>query len=153
MLLLRFQEEARWKIMDIERCYKILEVDPDSSLEEVRQAYRDSVSIWHPDRFGGSNPRLVRKAEQKLKEINEAYETLISSLSGPGKTDRRKDEHDASGASRENRQPPGGKSRRDHDSAFSSRTEAVAEAGTRMLLTASSQLMNMLRRWIDADRA
>ena len=139
--------------MDIERCYKILEVDPDSSLEEVRQAYRDSVSIWHPDRFGGSNPRLVRKAEQKLKEINEAYETLIPALSGLGKTGCCKDEHDASGASGENRQPPSGKSRRNHDSAFSSRTEAVAEVGTRILLTASSQLMKMLRRWIDADGA
>ncbi len=146
-------EEARWKIMDIERCYKILELDPDSSLEELRQAYRDSVSIWHPDRFGGSNPRLIRKAEGKLKEINEAYETLISSLSGLEKAGRRKDEQSAFGASGENRQPPGGKSRKNHESAFSSRTEAVAEAGTRMLLTASSQLMKMFRRWIDADEA
>jgi curved DNA-binding protein CbpA len=139
--------------MDIERCYKILELDPDSSLAEVRQAYRDSVSIWHPDRFGGSNPRLIRKAEGKLKEINEAYETLVSSLSGLGKTGRRKDEQSASGASGENRQPPLGKNRMNPESAFSSRTEAVAEAGTRILLTASSQLMKMFRRWIDADGA
>ena len=113
--------------MDIKRCYEILELDPDSSLEEVRQAYRDSVSIWHPDRFGGSNPRLAKRAEEKLKEINEAYETLVLFLSGPGK------------------ETPGG--------ACSSKTEAFAEAGTRILLTASSQLMKMFRRWIDADEA
>jgi len=35
------------------------------------------VNIWHPDRFS-SNPRLKQKAENKLKEINEAYEAMQS---------------------------------------------------------------------------
>ena len=55
--------------MDIERCYEILEITPEASLEEVRQAYRDSVSVWHPDRFGERNPRLARRAEEKVKQI------------------------------------------------------------------------------------
>src|SRR5262249_51493194 len=31
--------------------------------------------IWHPDRFGG-NPRLQRKAQEKLKQLNLAYKRL-----------------------------------------------------------------------------
>jgi curved DNA-binding protein CbpA len=37
------------------------------------------ANVWHPDRFVG-NPRLQKKAEEKLKEINAAYE-YIKSLS------------------------------------------------------------------------
>jgi len=61
--------------MDIKRCFDILEVNPGASPNELKQAYKDIVSVWHPDRFS-SNPRLKQKAEEKLKEINEAYETL-----------------------------------------------------------------------------
>lgn len=62
--------------MDIKRCFEILEIDADASLDEVNQAYRDLVSIWHPDRFSG-NLRLKIKSEAKLKEINEAYRKTI----------------------------------------------------------------------------
>ena len=63
--------------MDIQRSLKILELGEGASEEEVRQAYKDIVSVWHPDRFP-NNPRLRKKAENKLKEINLAYETLLS---------------------------------------------------------------------------
>ena len=33
------------------------------------------MKVWHPDRFGG-DPRLQKKAQEKLKEINEAYEAV-----------------------------------------------------------------------------
>jgi curved DNA-binding protein CbpA len=35
------------------------------------------ANVWHPDRFVG-NPRLQKKAEEKLKEINAAYEYIES---------------------------------------------------------------------------
>lgn len=44
---------------------------------EIKEAYRDMVKVWHPDRFG-SDARLRRKAEDKLKEINDAYRVLQS---------------------------------------------------------------------------
>jgi len=66
--------------MDIKRCFEILEIGADASLDEVNQAYRDLVSIWHPDRFSG-NLRLKIKSEEKLKEINEAYKKTISFFS------------------------------------------------------------------------
>jgi len=66
--------------MDIRRYYEILELDPGVSSEDVVQAYKDLVNVWHPDRFS-KIPRLRRKAEKKLKEVNEAYEKLQSYLS------------------------------------------------------------------------
>jgi len=61
----------------IERCLEILELEPGASEEEVNQAYRDLANVWHPDRFA-NNPRLQKKAEERLKEINAAYEYIRS---------------------------------------------------------------------------
>ncbi len=73
--------------MDIQRCFEILELDSKASSDEVKQAYRDLVSVWHPDRFPG-NPRLKQKAEEKLKEINEAYERALSFLSSKEESEK-----------------------------------------------------------------
>jgi len=48
-----------------------------ASQDEVNQAYRDLINVWHPDRFA-NNPRLQKKAEEKIKEINAAYEYIRS---------------------------------------------------------------------------
>ena len=61
----------------ISRCIEILGLKPGASQEEVNQAYRDLANVWHPDRFVG-NPRLQKKAEEKIKEINAAYEYIKS---------------------------------------------------------------------------
>jgi len=66
--------------MEIQRCFETLELQQDASIQDVRQAYKDLVNIWHPDRVG-DNPRLKKKAEEKLKDINIAYEELNSFLS------------------------------------------------------------------------
>jgi hypothetical protein len=62
---------------DITKLYKILGVDHDATIDEIRQAYRDLVNVWHPDRFR-HNLRLQKKAEEQLKRINEAYEKILS---------------------------------------------------------------------------
>ena len=59
----------------IERALEILGLKPDVTFEDVKQAYRDLVKVWHPDRFQNDS-RVARMAEEKLKEINEAYQTL-----------------------------------------------------------------------------
>ena len=61
----------------INRCIEMLGLKPGASQEEVNQAYKDLVNVWHPDRFVG-NPRLQKKAEGKLKEINASYEHVKS---------------------------------------------------------------------------
>jgi hypothetical protein len=55
--------------------YKTLGVEPGASPEEVRQAYKDLVNVWHPDRFS-HDPHLQKKAQEELKKINEAYKRL-----------------------------------------------------------------------------
>ena len=65
---------------EINQYYKILELEPGASLEEVKEAYRDLAFVWHPDRFI-HNTRLQAKAQIRLKEINEAYRKLRYFLS------------------------------------------------------------------------
>lgn len=62
--------------------YELLGVKPGASIAELKAAYRDMAKVWHPDRFA-HDERLQKKAQEKLKEINEAYEQLLS-----GKTPR-----------------------------------------------------------------
>lgn len=62
-------------MMNLQRCYEVLELSPPISQADLKQAYKDLVQVWHPDRFA-HNPRLQQKAQEKLKQINTAYETL-----------------------------------------------------------------------------
>ena len=66
--------------MSLKNCYKILEIQETASLPEIKQAYRDMIGIWHPDRYV-QNPRLHNKATEKLKELNLAYNELVTRLS------------------------------------------------------------------------
>ena len=55
--------------------YQILEVSLAATQEEIKKAWREQVQVWHPDRFN-HNPSLLRKAEERTKLINEAFEVL-----------------------------------------------------------------------------
>ena len=52
--------------------YAILGLSPEASEEEIRRTYRRLALEWHPDR-NPDNPR----AEERFKEISEAYAVLI----------------------------------------------------------------------------
>jgi curved DNA-binding protein CbpA len=58
-------------------CCGILEIPLSATREEVVQAYRHLVQVWHPDRFG-NNPDLQVKANAKLCQINETYAILMN---------------------------------------------------------------------------
>lgn len=62
---------------ELDRAYEVLGLKPGVSDRELKAAHRDLAKVWHPDRFV-HDPRLQEKAQEKLKEINEAYEQLIS---------------------------------------------------------------------------
>jgi hypothetical protein len=53
----------------------VLGLRAGASADEVKQAYRDLANVWHPDRFA-HNARLQQKAEERLKEINAAFQWL-----------------------------------------------------------------------------
>lgn len=63
--------------MNEERYHETLGLRPGATREELKTAYRDMAKVWHPDRFA-HDPRLQSMAQEKLKEINEAYKQLTS---------------------------------------------------------------------------
>lgn len=52
--------------------YKTLGVAKSASTKEIKSAYRKLARQWHPD----VNPTKKKEAEEKFKEISEAYEVL-----------------------------------------------------------------------------
>lgn len=62
--------------------YSVLGVSPQASDEEVKKAYRDLARKYHPDSYK-DNP-LSDLAEEKMKEVNQAYDEIMKSRSGGG---------------------------------------------------------------------
>ena len=60
--------------------YSVLGVKPDASDEEVKRAYRELARKYHPDNY--QNNPLADLAEEKMKEINEAYDAITRMRSG-----------------------------------------------------------------------
>ena len=52
--------------------YQLLGIDQGASQEEIKKAFRRMASLHHPDH----NPQNPGEAEEKFKEINQAYEVL-----------------------------------------------------------------------------
>jgi DnaJ-class molecular chaperone len=86
--------------------YRILGLEPKATPEEVKKAYRRLARKYHPDRNPGD-----AKAEERFKEVQEAYDTL-SSPDARRRYDRRRHtpfdpEHVTSGGTRFRRAPDG----------------------------------------------
>ncbi len=60
--------------------WKVLGIKSSSSPEEVKKAYRELVKKYHPDRF--QDPAAKELANEKLKEINQAYEAITGGNAG-----------------------------------------------------------------------
>lgn len=56
--------------------YEILEVSETASHKEISAAFRHLAKEYHPDRIPSHLSRLKREAQEKLKQINEAYQVL-----------------------------------------------------------------------------
>lgn len=54
--------------------YEVLGIKEGASEEEIKKAYREQVKKYHPDQYH-NNP-LSKLAEEKLREVNEAYDYL-----------------------------------------------------------------------------
>jgi len=126
--------------MDIRRCFEILELESGASPDEAKQAYKDIVNVWHPDRFS-SNPRLKRKAEEKLKEVNVAYETVQSFLSGKQEVEP---EQKTTPQAQAKAEPEYYKAQAEPQA--SHKREVAIAAGTRIILDICSSLYKTLRR-------
>ena len=134
--------------MDLLPYFNILELPPEASLEEVRQAYKDLVNVWHPDRFVHI-PRLKERAEKKLREINAAYEVLRSELHTNRKTGCEKLPYRTRCAqTARNDNPDPGRVRRATPTKKPERdaTEVAVELGSRVVLTACYSVYKVFQR-------
>ena len=52
--------------------YEVLGVSKDASDDDIKKAYRKLAKKWHPD----ANPDNRKEAEEKFKELGEAYSVL-----------------------------------------------------------------------------
>ncbi|CDH12517.1 related to JEM1-DnaJ-like chaperone required for nuclear membrane fusion during mating [Zygosaccharomyces bailii ISA1307] len=56
--------------------YKILNVPKTATAKEIRKAYLSFTKMYHPDKQGQISEEKQREIDEKMSEINEAYETL-----------------------------------------------------------------------------
>ena len=61
--------------------YAVLGVSPTASDEEIKSAYRKLARRYHPDNYG-EDAEAARRAEEKMKQINEAYDAIMKMRSG-----------------------------------------------------------------------
>ncbi len=54
--------------------YEVLEVGKNASMDEIRASYKRLIKKYHPDQY--QNNPLADLAQEKLKEVNEAYEQI-----------------------------------------------------------------------------
>ena len=55
--------------------YTVLELLLGATEADIKKAWHEQLQVWHPDRFTHA-PTLHRKAEDRTKLINQAYQTL-----------------------------------------------------------------------------
>ncbi len=60
--------------------YEVLGIDKNATDEEVKTAYKQQARKYHPDNYT-DNP-LSDLASEKMKEINEAYDTIMNERKG-----------------------------------------------------------------------
>jgi len=61
---------------DSEAPYRLLEIDPSASGEEVKKAYRKMANKYHPDKVSHLGKEMQDLAEEKFKAVNDAYQQI-----------------------------------------------------------------------------
>ena len=62
----------------VRSAYEILEIDRGSSQEEIKKAYRQLAGKYHPDKVEHLGDEFKMLAEKRFKEIQQAYQELMS---------------------------------------------------------------------------
>jgi DnaJ like chaperone protein len=56
--------------------YKILEIEPEASDEDVKKAYRKMAVKFHPDKVAALGDEVQHAAKEKFQKVQEAYESI-----------------------------------------------------------------------------
>ncbi|MCX8055003.1 MAG: DnaJ domain-containing protein [Ignavibacteria bacterium] len=62
--------------LDEKKAFAILEISSEVSNDEIKRAYLSKMKEYHPDKVENLGKEIRLLAEQKTKEINEAYNLL-----------------------------------------------------------------------------
>lgn len=68
-------EAFQQSLESTDECLRALGLQHGASWDEINQAYRDLIRIWHPDRFQG-DPRLRARSEEQTRLLNHAITFL-----------------------------------------------------------------------------
>lgn len=60
-------------IPDTDSAYKILEISPSATNDEIKKAYRQMAIKYHPDKVSHLGEEFRKTADEKFKKVNEAY--------------------------------------------------------------------------------
>ena len=71
-----YQRTTNTYTADKSKYYTILGVSKNASQDEIRKAYHKLAKEHHPDKFVNSSDSEKKYHENKMKEINDAYENL-----------------------------------------------------------------------------
>ncbi|MBR4156399.1 MAG: TerB family tellurite resistance protein [Bacteroidales bacterium] len=71
-----FQSIKAMFVQEVDSAYKILGIDSTATDEEVKKAYREMAKKYHPDKVAYLGDDVRKSAEQKLQEVNEAYDKI-----------------------------------------------------------------------------
>ncbi len=63
-------------VKDTSNAYRILEIEPTASEEEIKKAYRKMAVKYHPDKVAYLGEEIAADAKQKFQKVNEAYELI-----------------------------------------------------------------------------
>lgn len=63
-------------IRDVNADYKILEIDPSATDEELKKAYRRMAMKYHPDKVSHLGDDFQKAAKEKFQMVNKAYENI-----------------------------------------------------------------------------
>ncbi|MBC3758377.1 TerB family tellurite resistance protein [Hyunsoonleella sp. SJ7] len=63
-----------------DNAYKILEIEKDATVDEIKKAYRKMAKKYHPDRVIHLGKEHRAGAEEKFRQVQEAYEQLQKEL-------------------------------------------------------------------------
>ena len=64
-------------IKNTESHYDILGIKPSATTDEIKKAYKNLCKQYHPDKVQHLGDEFKNFADEKIKEINKAYDSIM----------------------------------------------------------------------------